>query len=95
MRPGVSLRRILILFFMLRMIAAPFAVRPAPIKSPSSLNVIMRVCAWPAQRLARLDGEGFLRRAPGARPRFSPPGSKSRPVAAPIKELLGLSLIHI
>lgn len=89
MRPGVNLRRTLILFLMLRMIAAPFAVRPAPIKSPSSLNIIMRVCAWPAQKPSRNDGEGFLCRTPGMLPKFTSHGMNARPESLRVSGLLG------
>src|SRR3954447_10149428 len=48
-----GMARCLILLLVLRMIAAPLALRPGSPASGSNSHYIVRVCAWPAQRLQR------------------------------------------
>ena len=46
-------RTLVILLLTLRVLAAPLAMRPEPFRNPSNYRLVVRVCAWPAQRPQR------------------------------------------
>ena len=46
-------RTLVILLLTLRVLAAPLAMRPEPLKTPARYQLVARVCAWPAQRPQR------------------------------------------
>jgi hypothetical protein len=54
MFPLAGMMRTLIIFLILRVVAAPITVRPDPSNPSTNDRVIVRVCAWPAQRPQRL-----------------------------------------
>lgn len=53
MRPNASMTRTLFLFIVLRMVAAPVALRPDTPKTAINHGFIVRMCAWPAHRPGR------------------------------------------
>src|SRR4051812_37740326 len=44
------LRTLVILLLILRVLAAPLAMRPVSYRTPSHYHLVARICAWPVQR---------------------------------------------
>ena len=78
MRPTAGILKVLTVLLMLRMIAAPVAVRPALATTNAHLNVIVRVCAWPAERAGRSSSTIVLRFCRGYPARYHGCGGRSR-----------------
>jgi hypothetical protein len=60
MRLNGSMTRILFLLIVLRMLAAPVALRPDAPKAPIYHRFIVRMCAWPAHRPQRINAAEHL-----------------------------------
>lgn len=43
-------RRVVLLLLIAKVVAAPFALRPAPANYPSHIRVVVRICAWPVHQ---------------------------------------------
>jgi hypothetical protein len=66
MLPAPSVSRVLVALLVLRVLASPIAARPDSPRPPSNDRFIVRLCAWPAQRVQRFNSKEVLSpRTPG------------------------------
>lgn len=52
---GVQIKRAVLILLIVRVVAAPIALRPTP--NPTRSGVIVRICSWPAQQIRSTSGK--------------------------------------